>query len=134
MMPGNGKRPPSPAKIAELQAENMRQLLEMVKADDERVAAGRPQPRPIPSVAWLCGRHPLLGGEYYRALRPAAFSNHRWGWGTAVCDRMATSEGRQLSFITPNDYVITPDVIILRPINNWTMDWLDRAHAAGQRS
>ena len=75
-----------------------------------------------------------MGGEYYRATRPAALLNRNFGWGTAVCDRMATEdETGPLSFITPNEMVITPDLIILRPIREWTQEWTDRAHANGQR-
>lgn len=86
------------------------------------------------NVAYLCARQPLMGGEYYRATRPAALLNREFGWGSAVCDRMATEdENGPLSFITPNEMVITPDLIVLRPIREWTQAWTDRAHANGQR-
>ena len=87
-----------------------------------------------PVVAYLAAREPLMGGEYYRATRPAALLNRNFGWGTAVCDRMATEdETGPLSFITPNEMVVTPDLIVLRPIREWTQAWTDRAHANGQR-
>lgn len=86
-------------------------------------------------VAYLCGRHPLLGGEYYRATRPGALAMHHFGWTAAACTHMGTAEdndGGPLSFITPNQTVITPDVIILRPIREWTKEWSDQARANGQ--
>jgi len=74
-----------------------------------------------------------MGGEYYRATRAAALLNRNYGWGTAVCDRMATEkEDGPLSFVTPNDVVVTPDIIILRPIAEWRQHWSDQARANGQ--
>lgn len=74
-----------------------------------------------------------MGGEFYRATRPAALLNRQFGWGTAVCDRMATEkEDGPLSFVTPNDIVVTPNIIIMRPIAEWRQHWSDQAHANGQ--
>jgi len=89
----------------------------------------------IPSLAYLCSRSPLMGGEWYRATRPGAMANWKWKWQTAVCNRMATAsedEGGQLSFITPNQTVVTPQIIIVRPIREWEQKWTDQAHANGQ--
>jgi hypothetical protein len=89
----------------------------------------------VPSLAYLCSRHPLWGGEYYRATRPGALASWKWGWQTAACDRMATMEDDddgQLSFITPNQTVVTPEIIVVRPIQEWSQAWTDQAHANGQ--
>jgi len=88
-----------------------------------------------PTLAYLACRNVLMGGEYYRATRPAALLNREFGWGTAVCDRMATTidnDGGPLSFVTPDDVVVTPDIIILRPIAEWRQHWNDQAHENGQ--
>ena len=88
------------------------------------------------SVAWLASGHPLMGGEYYRGLRPAALLNHRYGWHTAVCDRMGTTDDEEgpLSFVTPGEggHVMTPRIIVLRPIKQWSSYWSTRAHKNGQ--
>lgn len=87
------------------------------------------------TVAYLLARQPLLGGEWYRATRPAALANRKFGWGTAACTKMATREdnpGGPLSFVTPDDMVVTPDLIVIRPIAEWRQHWTDQAHANGQ--
>lgn len=87
------------------------------------------------SVAWLLSRHPLLGGEYYRGLRPAALLNHKYGWHTAVCNAMGTTDDSPdgpLSFVTPNGHVMTPRVIVVRPVREWTRYWTERAQRNGQ--
>lgn len=87
------------------------------------------------SIAYLCARHPLLGGEYYRAFRPAMLANYKWGWEAAACVQMGTAEnndGGPLAFITPNQTVVTPKVIVVRPIQEWRQHWTDQAHANGQ--
>lgn len=87
----------------------------------------------VPSVAYLCARHPLMGGEYYRATRPGALANWKWNWQTAACTHMATeNDGGKLSFITPHKTVVTPEIIIVRPVREWTQEWTDQAHANGQ--
>lgn len=89
----------------------------------------------IPSIAYLCSRHPLMGGEYYRAVRPGALANWKWGWQTAACTHMVTAEGVDdgpLSFMTPNKTVVTPEIIIVRPVREWRQHWSDQAHANGQ--
>jgi hypothetical protein len=91
----------------------------------------------VPRVAYLCSRHPLMGGEYYRATRPGLLANWKWGWETGACTHMATTEGNDggpLSFITANNTVVeNPDFIIVRPIREWTQEWTDQAHANGQK-
>lgn len=87
------------------------------------------------SIAYLCSRYPLLGGEYYRATRPALLAAHRFGWPAAACTHMATAEdndGGPLSFITPNQTLVTPEIIVVRPIREWRQHWTDQAHANGQ--
>ncbi len=86
-------------------------------------------------IAYLCSRHPLLGGEWYRATRPGALAMHRFGWSAAACISMATEEdndGGPLTFITPNQTAITPDIIVVRPIREWSPEWTAQAHANGQ--
>ena len=88
-----------------------------------------------PVIAYLCTRNVFMGGEYYRATRAAALLNRNFGWGTAVCDRMATSiddDGGKLSFVTPNDMVVTPDIIVIRPVAEWRQHWSDQARENGQ--
>lgn len=87
----------------------------------------------VPSLAYLCARNPLMGGEYYRATRPGALANWKWQWQTAVCTEMATAEeGGKLSFVTPNKTIVTPEIIVVRPIQEWAQHWTDQAHANGQ--
>ena len=89
--------------------------------------------KPPPWLCYLVSRNPLMGGEYYRATRPAALLSRNFGWGTAVSDRMGTVEdGGRLSFLTPDNMIVTPNIIILRPIREWTQEWTDQAHANGQ--
>jgi hypothetical protein len=88
------------------------------------------------SLAYLCSRHPLFGGEYYRATRPGAMAHHKWGWETAACTSMATVEdndGGPLMFVTANQFVIQPEIIVVRPIREWEQHWTDQAHANGQK-
>ena len=88
------------------------------------------------SLAYLCGRHPLMGGEYYRALRPAGLAARDWGWQTAACSFMGTTvndDGGPLSFATLNNAVITPEIIVVRPVKEWRQHWTDQAHANGQK-
>jgi hypothetical protein len=88
-----------------------------------------------PILTYLLSRHPLFGGEYYRGLRPAALMARNYGWGTAVARAMGTAEdndGGRLSFVTPDDVIVTPDIIILRPVDAWRQHWTDQAHENGQ--
>ncbi len=76
-----------------------------------------------------------MGGEYYRATRPAALAAWKFGWTTAACTKMATFEdndGGPLSFVTTTGGVITPEIIVLRPVREWRQHWTDQAHANGQ--
>ena len=85
------------------------------------------------SIGYLCGRHPLMGGEYYRALRPAGLAARDFGWQTAACSFMATQEDDgPLSLVTLNNMVITPDIIVVRPVEQWRQHWTDQAHENGQ--
>lgn len=76
-----------------------------------------------------------MGGEYYRATRPAVLAAHRWGWDSAVSSLMATdrdNDGGPLSFITPSEKIVTPEIIVVRPVREWRQHWTDQAHANGQ--
>lgn len=100
-------------------------------------------------VAWLIDRQrgPFLGGEYYRALRPAALMASRHGWHTAVCDSANLIEGQERVFCTvvgPGAHLIAPDVLVVRPLDFSAQmeldgkpftfaDLVDAAHAAGQK-
>ncbi len=86
-------------------------------------------------IAYLCARHPLMGGEWYRCTRPGALVMHHFGWTAAACTYMATEEdndGGPLKFITLNQTLVEPDVIIIRPVKEWRQEWSDQAHANGQ--
>jgi len=117
-------------------------LLKYVDDDDKKTT----EPPPL-TVSWMLNRHPLLGGDYYRAYRAAALASSRFGWVTSVADRMIASTGIEgapegkLGFITPNRMmgmpdenarVFFPDVIVLRPVEKWTKEFTDAAHEAGQ--
>lgn len=113
---------------------NLPELLELIRQDDERAARQKQQAEEM-SVGWLCGRHPLLGGEYYRALRPAALTSRKYDWHTACASWMGTPEGQEggpLHLITQNQHVICPKVIIVRPIKEWSVQWTEQAHRNGQ--
>jgi hypothetical protein len=90
-------------------------------------------------VAWLSAKNPFIGGEYYRATRPAMLASSRFGWHTAVSQQVGDIEGSDRVWLaTPNGHVLDPDVIVIRPISDtsespWSMSELvDRAHKAGQ--
>jgi hypothetical protein len=117
-------------------------LLKYVDDDDKKTT----EPPPL-TVSWMLNRHPLLGGDYYRAYRAAALASSRFGWVTSVADRMIASTGIEgapegkLGFVTPNRMmgmpdenarVFFPDVIVLRPVEKWTREFTDAAHEAGQ--
>jgi len=90
------------------------------------------------SVSFMLNRHPLLGGDYYRAYRPAILASNRFGWATSVCNRMVKEDDRsdgRLGFVTAseqNPRIFFADVLVLRPVANWRLDYLEQAHAAGQ--
>lgn len=89
----------------------------------------------MPSVAYLVARHPMMGGEYYRATRPAALANSRFGWETHVCTHMATLRGADdgpLCFVTQGGNVCVPNIIVLRPVREWRLKWSEQAKANGQ--
>jgi hypothetical protein len=85
------------------------------------------------SVAWMLNRHPLLGGDYYRAYRPAHLSSAHFGWVTSVANRMVEDGGR-LGFVTPSEepHVLFSDVLIIRPVEGWHKEFTDQAHENGQ--
>jgi hypothetical protein len=77
-----------------------------------------------------------MGGEYYRATRPAALATQRWGWEAYPTLKMATAEdnpGGPLSFLDPRGNPFTPDIIVVRPVREWTAEWTAQAQKAGQR-
>ena len=85
------------------------------------------------SLAYLMSRNPLMGGEYYRALRPAGLAARDFGWQTAACSFMGTVEDDgPLSFVTLNRQVMTPEIIVIRPVREWRQHWNDQAHENGQ--
>ena len=89
----------------------------------------------MPTVAWLTGRHPWYGGEYYRAYRPALLLAHRMGWHTAVCRgaSIPRRRGRPVVLTTwGTESPVSPDVMVIRPVPEWDQDYTDIAHAAGQ--
>lgn len=88
-----------------------------------------------PTIAYLCCRNVLMGGDYYRATRAAALLNRNYGWGTAVGQLMATfidDDDGPLSLVTPEGIVVTPDIFVMRPVAEWRQHWIDQAHANNQ--
>jgi len=76
-----------------------------------------------------------MGGEYYRATRPGILANWKFGWQATACVQMGTPEdndGGPLAFISPNQTVVTPEIIIVRPVREWRQHWTDQAHENGQ--
>ena len=49
-------------------------LLKYVDDDDKKTT----EPPPL-TVSFMLNRHPLLGGDYYRAYRAAALASSRFG-------------------------------------------------------
>jgi hypothetical protein len=88
------------------------------------------------TVSYMLNRHPLIGGDYYRAYRPAALACHSFGWTCSLADRMAAKDdGSKLGLITPAGdmgRVFFPDVIVLRPVAGWTKEFTEWAHENGQ--
>jgi len=123
-------------EIAELAAELDRKYL--AEHPPEAVRTGGDHL----SVAWMLNRHPLLGGDYYRAYRPAALAAARFDWVTSVASKMIQEEeGGRLGFITPVDLigqdpdtakVFYSDVLVIRPVEGWHKEYSDQAHEAGQ--
>jgi hypothetical protein len=96
-------------------------------------------------VTFLLNRHPLLGGDYYRAYRAGALASARFGWHTTLADKMGKSETNpegRLGFVTPVEMmgmpvemarVFFPDVIVIRPVEKWTLEDTLQAQANGQK-
>jgi hypothetical protein len=85
-------------------------------------------------VGWLASRNPMLGGEYLRAVRPAALVNRKYNWHTAV-SRELGCEGKYrspLMLVQPNAPVFAPDLLIIRPIGNFLPDYIEQGKRAGQ--
>jgi hypothetical protein len=128
-------------EISAIQAE----MLARVAEDDARVGVKSTDlPKPITQelvVTWAVTRHPLYGGEYYRATRPAALASRDFGWHTAVIEKIGSMEGSKkvAGQAYGSEHVVEPDVWIFRPMgkeeegSTWHLvDIVDRIHAAGQ--
>ncbi len=121
--------------------------LELVAMDDARVAEMKPAPKPIEdmlTVGYAVSRHPLMGGEYYRAVRPAALASRDFGWHTLVAQQLGTMEGSKSKKIAGQAYggghVVEPDVWIIRPVGKNALEGgaplaeiVDQMHAGGQK-
>lgn len=120
-------------------------LLEQVAADDRRVGYVDPSlPKPITedlTVAWAVTRNPMMGGEYYRATRPAALASRGFGWHTAVVENIGSVEGSRkvAGQAYGSEHVIEPDVWIFRPMGQqgnksaWGLNEIvEKIHAGGQ--
>ncbi len=115
-----------------------RELEQLIALDDAR-AAREMGKRAVDAadftVVWLPSASPVFGGEWYRALRPAALASRAFGWHTAVAGRMGTLDDQpsgKLVFLTEQGSLVVPDLIILRPIRAWRLHWTEQAHANGQ--
>ncbi len=120
--------------MAEAEAEAEQHWL-----DEHTLFTGEDKPL---QVSFMLNRHPLLGGDYYRAYRAAALASKRFGWICTLADRMVAAEGikgapeGRLGLVTPageQGRVFFSDVIVLRPIEGWTKEYTDAAHDAGQK-
>lgn len=132
-------------ELTEEQVQMRDAYLELVRQDDARVEALAPRtPLPIEdmlTVAYAVARHPLMGGEYYRATRPAALAARDFGWHTAVVKQIGSVEGSKkvAGCAYGSDHVIEPDVWIMRPLgkeepgSTWSIaEMVEQCHAAGQ--
>lgn len=129
---------------AQIDQESRDAYLKLIAMDDQRLGMGtEPQPiRESLKVAWCASRNPLMGGEYYRATRPAALANRDFGWHTVVAEKIGTKEGSSKPACQAygGQHIVEPDVWIFRPIgqqgqhDNWSLtEIVDRCHAAGQK-
>lgn len=132
-------------RITDEDAEFRKRFLSLVHEDDVKAGAPVIQPRPIEemlTIGWAVAKNPFLGGEYYRAYRPAALSSRDFGWHTAVIQQIGSVEGSNKVAGAPwgnPQHVIEPDVWIIRPLgkeeagSDWTLQaMVERCHAAGQ--
>lgn len=56
------------------------------------------------------------------------------GWHTAYCPKlMKVVPGQPLVCATPHNQVVIPEVLIVRPIRDFRLSFVEAAHAAGQR-
>ncbi len=116
------------------------QLIRLVEADDARLGIAPKRRRKPPQVAWLIAKAPFLGGEYYRATRPALLAANRLGWGTCVGLQLGTVKGEpRIAVQAIGGHVMFPDVLVVRPIGKATensqrslAEMIERAHEAGQ--
>ena len=117
-----------------------RNILRLVEADDRRVGWVPPEPRRRLQVAWLIAKSPWIGGEFYRATRPAMLAHERLGWDTCVAHEAGEDKGLTgVAVKAIGGQIMRPDVIVVRPIGRktdgsaWGMVRLiERAHEAGQ--
>ena len=84
-------------------------------------------------IGYLTAADPWLGGEYYRAVRPAALANHHLGFHAAVSQQAGVEEGDDAwKLVLQDGRRFRPDIIIVRPIKELTPGFIEQAHAAGQ--
>ncbi len=124
----------------------VKNYLELVEMDDRRAALLNPKaPQPIEdmlTVGWAASRNPLMGGEYYRATRPAALASRDFGWHTGVVMQIGSVEGSRkvAGQCYGSSHVMEPDVWIFRPMgqqgqhDNWGLEEIvEKIHAGGQK-
>ena len=110
-------------------------LDELIRQDDARVAMKSKTLEEF-SVAWVAKLTPTQGGEYYRALRPAALASRRFDWHTVFANEVGGEVGVEngpLLARSPNGHIMKPKVLIVRPIKEWTQQQTEQAHANGQK-
>lgn len=124
-----------------LDEDAYRHLLQQVAEDDARVGWSPEAVEEsaaadsLVKVGWVCSRDPLLGGEYYRATRPAMLSSKRFGWHTIVGTMLATPEDDDegpVAVVNPYGQAVVPDVIVVRPVRDLLPSLIDNAHRHGQ--
>ena len=117
------------------------------RIDAEQRNAARRHGRPL-IVAWLIDpkRGPWMGGEYYRALRPAALLAREYRFHTCVATTANLLEGETGVWVEPlgpSFNLVRPDILVIRPLDfSQSMemdgkpfsfaDLVDEAQAAGQ--
>lgn len=120
--------------------EEARNIISLVEADDRRVGWTPPERKRPLQVAWLIAQSPWMGGEYYRAVRPAMLTNKHFGWDTCVAHEAGEDKGVSgVAVKAIGGQVMRPDVLVVRPIGKPTAQsaWgmvrlMDCAREAGQ--
>jgi hypothetical protein len=131
------------------EVKTLEDLLEYIDEDDKAAILAAHAQHPsvaVPDeddtlmVSFMLNRHPLVGGDYYRAYRAAALASNRFGWRTSLANRMVTKEDEpegRLGFITPAPdemaKVFFSDVLVIRPVANWRLSNVEQMHANGQK-